>query len=127
MPMIEVSNGEVIDRFTILVIKLRMVKNELAKKNIEAEIEVLTPIVRKIWDMDDKIIFLDLKLFDINKKLWNVEDELRIHEKHLLFDDEFVRLARSVYKLNDERAKLKREINEITNSNIVEEKLYEQY
>ena len=67
------------------------------------------------------------KLFDINKELWVVEDNIRVKENNNQFDQEFINLARKVYILNDKRAEVKREINEVTKSNFVEEKSYEKY
>ena len=67
------------------------------------------------------------QLFDVNKKLWEVEDQLRIKEKNNQFDDNFIQLARSVYMYNDQRAALKKQINELTQSELIEEKSYEKY
>ncbi len=113
---IEVSNGEIIDKFTILKIKEE-------KKFVTDEILVLQPYVNKL-NINPKITNLTEKLLSINNKLWNIEDSLRQKEKNSIFDESFIELARSVYKNNDERAKVKLEINKITNSQIIEMKSY---
>ncbi len=120
---IEVSNGEIVDKITILEIKKQNIKDPEKILNIEKEYNYLKSIVLKInvTEIDYK------KLFDINNELWFVEDSIRIKEKNKVFDDEFIELARRVYFLNDSRAELKKNINIKTKSNFVEEKQYKKY
>ena len=119
--VIPISIGELIDRISILKIKLKKMNGEQLI-NVKRELCLLE---EKVIDQNLKI---DLKLYsklaEVNLQLWKVEDKLRIKESHNEFDDEFIQLARSVYKKNDKRASLKREINLLYNSKLVEEKLY---
>lgn len=129
MPMVEISNGEVVDRWTILRIKKARITNSSALINIDCELDLISPLREKIVgrNFPNQIAPLELELFRINKDLWNVEDQLRELEKLSDFGETFISLARSVYKLNDERSRIKRKINDITMSTIIEEKSYEQY
>lgn len=124
--LIPVSNGELMDKYTILLIKKEFI-NDLIKTNyVNQEITYLLEYVNKIkttYNIDE--VFN--KLIEVNKKLWVIEDELRVKEKKKEFDKEFIELARSVYFTNDERAVLKKQINEDTDSNIFEVKSYEKY
>tara|TARA_Y100001958_G_scaffold159415_1_gene160822 strand:+ start:7569 stop:7967 length:399 start_codon:yes stop_codon:yes gene_type:complete len=129
---IEVSNGEIMDKLTILAIKLQQIKDEAKLKNVQTEYDVLAPIVHGIYEAlgeGEKSLLQDLhkNLQDINQTLWNIEDQIRIHESKKDFEDDFVELARSVYFTNDERAEYKKKINELTGSLLVEEKSYEDY
>lgn len=120
---IEVSNGEIVDKLTILEIKKRNILDKNKLSNINKELEYLTKINLSL-NVD---VVLYEKLFDINKELWVVEDNIRVKENNNQFDQEFINLARKVYILNDKRAEVKREINDVTKSNFVEEKSYEKY
>ena len=130
---IEVSNGEIVDKLTILAIKLTEIKDEVKLKNVKTEYDVLAPIVHGMYDAltseNDRLTLKGLHedLQNINKTLWNIEDQIRIHESKEDFEDEFIELARSVYFTNDERATVKKEINVLTGSLLVEEKSYEEY
>jgi len=126
---IEVSNGEIIDKHTILSIKLEKIKNEDKLKNIQKEYDTLTPHVNEIKSLISEEEFEGLynDLVIVNKKLWNTEDELRILEKEKNFDSKFIDLARSVYHDNDNRAEIKKQINIKTNSDLIEEKDYIKY
>lgn len=129
---IEVSNGEIMDKLTILAIKLQQIKDTAKLKNVQTEYDVLAPIVHGIYESleeENKEFLQDLhkNLQDINQTLWNIEDQIRIHESKKDFEDDFVELARSVYFTNDERAEFKKKINELTGSLLVEEKSYEEY
>lgn len=124
--LVPVSNGELMDKYSILLIKKEFI-NDLTKISyVNKEIEYLIDYINKI-----KVNYNIDKLFDelikINKKLWVIEDELRVKEKKKEFDKEFIELARSVYYTNDERASVKNKINLETNSNIFEVKSYEKY
>ena len=119
-----VSLGELIDKITILEIKqIHMTGVKL--KNIDRELKLLKYIVQ------DKNLEIDLNLInnlkEVNKNLWEIEDNIRIKENNQEFDEEFIQLARSVYKENDRRASIKKEINQRYNSELVEEKSYNNY
>ena len=120
---IEVSNGEIVDKHTILIIKYNKITDESKLKNIKQELAIIDEVLIKIKfqpkDYDN--------LLEINKSLWDVEDELRLCEEIERFDDYFVALARKVYFLNDRRADIKKRININTNSELTEEKSYKQW
>ncbi len=127
---IEVSNGEIIDKYTILEIKLSEIKNTEKLKNIQHEYDVLTPVVESIYaGVTDKKQLKELKnnLLAINKKLWKIEDDIRECERAKKFEQTFIDLARAVYYTNDDRSVIKKEINTFTGSDLVEEKSYEDY
>ena len=119
-----VSVGELIDKITILEIKLIQM-NGIKLKNIDKELKLLKYIVK------DKKLEIDInlinKLKEVNKNLWQIEDNIRLKESNQEFDKEFIQLARSVYKENDRRASIKKEINQRYNSELVEEKSYNNY
>jgi len=121
---IEVSNGEIVDKLTILLIKQSKIENKDKLNNINKEI---TAITKKSEAIIPRGHLLFYQLLEVNKKLWDVEDKIRAKESLKEFDETFINLARSVYILNDERAKIKKEINELTRSELVEEKSYEKY
>jgi len=121
---LEVSNGEIVDKFTILQIKKEKITNPIALANVAKEWEMLVPIVVDIVDEYDNGSHHHAKLLRINTELWEIEDKLRVLEDEYLFKDEFIQLARRVYKVNDTRAQVKKEINLMTNSKLVEEKFY---
>jgi len=117
---IEVSNGEIVDKYTILVIKNKRIKDEDKLRNINKELKSLERSLKNIsYDPADL-----LDLISINEQLWDVEDKLRDMESDNTFDERFIELARSVYKLNDKRADIKKSINIYTGSLLVEEKSY---
>lgn len=120
MISIPVSIGELFDKITILEIKQENTKDPIKLQNIEKELFILCSFT-STFQISDQVTHLKT----INQMLWNIEDEIRMKEKSNTFDDEFIRMARSIYKLNDKRAKIKREINIITNSEIIEEKIYQ--
>lgn len=114
---IPVSVGELIDKITILEIKSLFTNDDYVTKELNE--------LRQIKDIITSCIIKQTeRLKDINQKLWKIEDKIRKLEKEQRFDSEFIELARSVYILNDERAEVKKEINEITNSTIREVKVY---
>ncbi len=122
---IEVSNGELADKVSILSIKLQKVQSRKKLVNIEKEYNILEQDLKKIHisaqDPDYQ------KLLSINLELWEIEDRIRIKEANKEFDHEFIQLARSVYHKNDQRAAIKRRINIKTNSVLIEEKEYVDY
>lgn len=120
---IEVSNGEVVDKLTILEIKKEKCKDADKSSNIEKELNYLQDAVSSLNISQDIID----SLREVNKKLWEIEDELRLFENRFVFDDDFISLARMVYHTNDKRFSIKTEINQITNSNFKEEKILPEY
>ena len=119
-----VSLGELVDKITILEIKSENASdNQLI--NVTNELNLLNEILHK----HDLTVQSDLmnELRRVNRNLWAIEDEIRLKEKNLEFDDVFIELARSVYKENDKRGRLKRAVNDQLGSFIVEEKIYEIY
>ena len=123
---IPTSIGELVDKLTILNIKLENVTNREKKENLVKEKNKLQEIYDNL-NFDDEIDQFFNQLMTINKKLWNIEDEIRILERNKQFDEKFIKLARSVYITNDERFSIKNKINNFVGSNIKEEKLYQKY
>ena len=123
----EISAGELLDKISILEIKLDKIKDKNRNSEIKKEYEVLKKIEQSSIEANDKVKKLIIQIKDVNLALWNVEDKLRICEKNKNFDKNFIELARSVYITNDKRAKIKSEINEILKSNIKEVKQYVDY
>ena len=121
---IPVSIGELVDKITILEIKKIKIKNKGKLKNINKEYKYLKIILRKKVKMNKKIKDEIKKLKKINSKLWRIEDSKRLAEKNKKFDAEFIKNARNVYIYNDRRANIKSNINNLTGSQIVEEKSY---
>jgi hypothetical protein len=124
---VEVAAGELLDKITILEIKEAKFTDEAKLANVRAELDTLraardaslpsTPEIERAVD----------GLREVNRQLWEIEDEIREHERQKDFGDRFVELARAVYKTNDRRAGLKREINDLTGSRLKEEKSYAAY
>ena len=121
---IPVSVGELADKITILEIKSKKIKDRDSLYEINKELTLLMSIFTKKSMNINKIKSELDKLRKINKKLWIIEDKKRNHEKIKKFDSKFIELARNVYKLNDQRAMVKLNINKITKSNIIEIKSY---
>ena len=121
----EVSAGELIDKITILEIKENKISNKEKLNDIQKELSSLRLTMEKF--IPDQSIIADFinELKDINLKLWNIEDGKRKAEKNNDFNEDFIKLARSVYKINDERARIKLAINTTLGSNIKEVKSYE--
>ncbi len=124
---IAVSYGELFDKISILEIKQSKVVRPDQRTNIEKELEILNRVRAAAVPADVAIDDLMAGLADVNERLWNVEDELRDCERRNEFGATFVELARSVYRLNDRRAQLKRELNMRLGSELIEEKLYHDY
>ena len=118
----EISAGELIDKITILEIKKDKINDNKKLIDIEKELLSLNNTLKKSIFDPSKIKFLTEKLKAINLKLWNIENEKRLAEKNNNFDKNFIELARSVYKDNDKRSKIKLEINNVLGSNIKEVK-----
>jgi len=124
---VPISLGELIDKISILKIKKDKISNEEQNKHITKELIELNKVLA-LEDIDrDKINFFLIELKEINLKLWDIENQIRIFEKKNYFKEEFINLARSVYKFNDIRAKIKLKINTEFNSSLIEIKSYEKY
>ena len=121
---IEVSNGEVIDKKTIIQIKLERIKDDAKRANLQKEYEELDKNSAFIINDNDSLY---KALYDVNCELWDIEDHIRDLERAKDFGEDFIQTARSVYFKNDKRSEIKREINLKTSSALIEEKLYEKY
>jgi hypothetical protein len=121
----EISAGELIDKITILEIKKIKISNKEKLNDIEKELSSLNGTMKKSIPDQNLIKDLIIKLKEINLKLWDIEDGKRAAEKENSFNEKFIELARNVYKFNDERAKIKLDINNTLGSNIKEVKSYE--
>ena len=121
---IEVSNGEIVDKLTIIEIKTERIKDQAKLTNLHKEYEILNDAVALIIDKKNSL-YIDL--YNINNQLWDIEDHIRDLERNKDFGDDFIQTARSVYVINDKRSDVKRSINELTGSNLTEEKSYEKY
>ena len=126
-PLIPISWGELFDKITILQIKLENLKDKNALKNVKIEYDELFKIYENNFRVDANAKRLLAELKTINKRLWNIEDDIRDKERHKTFDEEFIELARSVYITNDERSRIKRNINNNFGSELIEEKSYSDY
>ncbi|MGA0951863.1 MAG: DUF6165 family protein [Candidatus Puniceispirillaceae bacterium] len=124
---VPVSVGEVLDKITILQIKLAHISDAAKRANIQNELDALLPLVAGDAFTTDQIQGLMAELKSVNEALWDIEDDIREKEAAKSFDDEFIRLARAVYVTNDKRAEIKKQINLATGSALVEEKSYESY
>jgi biopolymer transport protein ExbB/TolQ len=126
-PVVPVSWGELLDKITILEIKSARLTSGQALANVRNELARLLKVAAAIDRADDEIRDLKVALRQVNETLWEIEDRIRGHEEKKLFDRDFIELARSVYKNNDERGRIKREINRILKSEMIEEKQYKSY
>ena len=125
---IEISNGELLDKISILELKMLKIEDKKKLVNIEKEFYTLNPLCVKLFEkFGSQLQNLYLKLAEINGQLWDIEDWIRNCEREKRFDKEFVELARSVYIYNDQRSEIKKIINTITGSDLVEEKSYKEY
>jgi hypothetical protein len=121
---IEVSNGEIIDKLTIIQIKLERIKDSAKLDNLQKEYDELITVSSAILDTTDA---LWKALYAVNCELWDIEDRIRDLERKKDFGEEFIATARAVYFKNDKRSDIKREINIRTSSGLIEEKSYEKY
>tara|TARA_B100001057_G_scaffold74151_1_gene68653 strand:+ start:2277 stop:2663 length:387 start_codon:yes stop_codon:yes gene_type:complete len=124
---VPISVGELFDKISILEIKKTKIKDKTKLQDIKFELNALRQILTKkrLNKKNNKEQYI--KLFNINKRLWNIEDKKRSYESSKKFDKAFIELARKVYLLNDRRAKIKNKINQISGSMIREVKSYEKY
>ena len=124
---IEVSYGELIDKITILEIKLERIADKSKQTNIQRELLILNQAWAKTSLSPDLVANERSELRSINEALWDIEDNIRHKEAANSFDDAFIEIARSVYRTNDQRSGIKRAINEKLGSHLVEEKSYQPY
>ncbi len=123
----EISAGELLDKLSILEIKLNKIKNPALLQEIKKDYNIINEAKNKNVTSSEKINVLYADLKKINEQLWEIEDKIRLCEKNSDFKDKFIQLARDVYFKNDKRSKIKSEINKISGSNIQEVKQYTQY
>ena len=125
---IEVSNGELLDKLSILELKTANIADTNKLVNIKKEWDELLPLAEELFELNGSELQNHyLELASINGKLWDIEDDIRECEKNQEFRNKFVELARAVYITNDKRCKVKKEINILTKSGFVEEKSYKDY
>lgn len=125
--LVEVAPGELIDKITILEIKLKNIMDEAKLANIRREYESLMDTYREHIEETEALRVLIDELREANARIWDIEDDIRDLERNKNFGDRFVEVARSVYRSNDRRAATKRKINELLSSAIIEEKSYAEY
>ena len=123
----EISPGELLDKISILEIKLVKIKDKKSLENVNREYESLIEVKKSFITQSKKLDDLINKIKEVNLTLWNIEDKIRICEKNKDFGKEFIELARGVYFTNDKRSRIKSEINDIFESRIREEKQYVDY
>ncbi len=121
---IEVSNGEIIDKLTIIQIKLERITDKAKLVNLQKEYDELINVSKSIISTKDPLY---MALYGVNCELWDIEDHIRDLERKKDFGNDFVETARAVYFKNDKRSEIKREINIKTGSGFMEEKSYEKY
>jgi hypothetical protein len=124
---VEIAPGELIDKITILEIKLERMTDEEKLRNVRIEWETLSAARDAAAASSDELDALTRDLKEVNEKLWVIEDDIRDCERNGDFGETFVKLARAVYVTNDKRARLKKDINVLLGSRIVEEKSYSDY
>ena len=123
----EISAGELLDKLSILEIKLNKIKNPALLQEIKKDYNIINEAKNKNINSSNEINVLYTDLKKINEQLWEIEDKIRLCEKNSDFKDKFIQLARDVYFKNDKRSKIKSEINKISGSNIQEVKQYTHY
>tara|TARA_B100000965_G_scaffold193692_2_gene161717 strand:+ start:83 stop:466 length:384 start_codon:yes stop_codon:yes gene_type:complete len=121
-----ISLGELVDKISILMIKKKNISDSIKLEHVAKELEFLQKTLKE-YISEDKINKFVQELVNINSKLWKIEDDIRECERNKLFDQTFIDLARSVYFTNDQRAKIKNDINKNFGSELVEVKSYEEY
>ena len=123
----EISAGELMDKLSILEIKLNKIKNPALLQEIKKDYNIINEAKNKNINSSNEINVLYTDLKKINEQLWEIEDKIRLCEKNSDFKDKFIQLARDIYFKNDKRSKIKSEINKFSGSNIREVKQYTQY
>jgi len=125
---VEVSNGELLDKLSILELKMSNISDQKKLVNIKKEHDELNPLAGQLFDSyGEELKNLYKQLAEINSELWTIEDDIRECERNKDFGSDFVSLARAVYFTNDKRSEIKKSINLLTGSGFVEEKSYEDY
>ena len=124
VPLVPVSWGELLDKITILEIKAERIADPARRANVEAELQALTSARLRLSEQGADLTGLVSQLKHVNERLWEIEDAIRLADKAQDFGPQFIRLARAVYHTNDQRAALKRRINDRLGSELVEEKSY---
>ena len=125
---VEVSNGELLDKLTILELKMSNISDDKKLINVNKEYNELSPLAKLLFEkFKDELLKKYKELALINSQLWKIEDDIRECEKNKNFGEKFVELARAVYFTNDKRSDVKKQINILTGSGFVEEKSYEDY
>ncbi|WP_298427077.1 DUF6165 family protein [Rhodoblastus sp.] len=125
--LVQISAGELLDKLTILEIKRENIADDAKTANVAREYAALSEVVEREIGADPEISWLRAELKEINAELWRIEDDIRDRERQASFGAEFIALARAVYRTNDRRAELKRRINLVTRSDLIEEKSYAPY
>ncbi|MGE4170285.1 MAG: DUF6165 family protein [Candidatus Margulisiibacteriota bacterium] len=125
--LVPVAPGELIDKLTILELKLSHMSDPVKIKNVQYEYDELTAVLNQACPETPALSSLRTQLKTINQTLWDIEDDIRLCEKNQDFGPKFIELARAVYHTNDQRAAVKREINLLLKSSILEEKSYQNY
>ena len=123
----EISAGELLDKISILEIKLNKIKDHVLLNEVKKEYEILNETKNKNISFSEKIDILYKNLKETNKKLWETENKVRLCEKNSDFKEKFIQISRDIYFANDQRSKIKLEINKILGSNIKEVKQYAEY
>ena len=126
-PRVPISWGELIDKITILEIKMERLRVPTARANTAQQLGLLLDVLMELADSPPGLAALHDELAVVNRRLWDIEDDIRRKEASAVFDAGFIELARAVYRSNDERSRIKRAINELLGSDIIEEKQYVGY
>ena len=125
---VNISPGELLDKISIIELKLLKINDTAKLNNIMIEFEALNPqVVELLEKFKEPLKQKYLHLSEVNETLWDIEDAIRVKEKNKEFDSKFIELARSVYRQNDKRSIIKKFINQMTDSSLTEEKSYEDY
>ena len=125
--LIPISPGELLDKITILQIKVERMTDPVKVANVKTELDMLSKVWSEAVVVDAEIATLTTELKAVNEALWEIEDDIRDEERNKRFKERFIELARAVYVTNDKRANAKKKVNLHLNSSIVEEKSYQDY
>jgi hypothetical protein len=125
--LVEIAPGELLDKITILEIKTERMTDPAKVKNVQVELGILARTRQEAMATSPELTELEAQLKAVNERLWDIEDEIRVREREQDFGPRFIALARSVYHENDRRAALKKAVNQLLQSRIVEEKSYAPY
>ena len=125
--LVEIAPGELLDKITILEIKTERMTDPVKVKNVQVELAILSQTRQESMESSAQLTELEAQLKAVNERLWDIEDEIRVCERAQDFGPRFIALARAVYHENDRRAALKKAVNQLLHSRIVEEKSYADY